>query len=151
MPATSTRRSRSQRRSRLRSAARSKCARSGSCPPTTAPRRPSRSARAADREPRTRSPLVARTHTHAVVDRLFRAEQGRAVATLIRVLGDFDLAEEAVQEAFISALETWPTRGVPDNPGAWITTTARNRAIDRLRRRRVFAEKSELLRRQTAI
>jgi RNA polymerase sigma-70 factor (ECF subfamily) len=87
----------------------------------------------------------------AVVDRLFREEQGRAVATLIRVLGDFDLAEEAVQDAFITALETWPERGVPDNPGAWITTTARNRAIDRLRRRRVLAEKAELLGRQTLI
>jgi RNA polymerase sigma-70 factor (ECF subfamily) len=87
----------------------------------------------------------------AVVERLFREEQGRAVATLIRVLGDFDLAEEAVQEAFITALETWPTRGVPDNPGAWITTTARNRAIDRLRRKRVLAEKAELLGRQALI
>jgi RNA polymerase sigma-70 factor, ECF subfamily len=88
---------------------------------------------------------------HAVVDRLFREEQGRAVATLIRVLGDFDLAEEAVQDAFITALETWPARGVPNNPGAWITTTARNRAIDRLRRRRVLAEKAELLGRQALI
>ena len=61
---------------------------------------------------------------HEVVDRLFREESGRAVATLIRVTGDFDLAEESVQEAFIVALETWPTRGVPDNPAAWITTTA---------------------------
>jgi RNA polymerase sigma-70 factor (ECF subfamily) len=88
---------------------------------------------------------------HAVVDRLFREEQGRAVATLIRVLGDFDLAEEAVQDAFITALETWPVRGVPDNPGAWITPTARNRAIDRLRRKRVLAEKAELLGRQALI
>ena len=88
---------------------------------------------------------------HAVVDRVFREEQGRAVATLIRVLGDFDLAEEAVQEAFVTALETWPSRGVPDNPGAWITTTARNRAIDRLRRRRRLAEKEELLKRDAAI
>ena len=87
----------------------------------------------------------------AVVDRLFREESGRAVATLIRVLGDFDLAEEAVQEAFVTALETWPSRGVPDNPGAWITTTARNRAIDRLRRRKRLAEKSELLGREAAI
>jgi RNA polymerase sigma-70 factor, ECF subfamily len=85
------------------------------------------------------------------VELLFREEQGRAVATLIRVLGDFDLAEEAVQEAFVAALETWPDRGVPDNPGAWITTTARNRAIDRLRRRKRLAEKEELLRREAAI
>jgi RNA polymerase sigma-70 factor (ECF subfamily) len=69
-----------------------------------------------------------------VVDRLFRRESGRAVATLIRVLGDFDLAEEAVQEAFAIALDRWPLDGIPDNPGAWITSTARNRAIDRIRR-----------------
>ncbi len=79
--------------------------------------------------------------TRDTVDRLFREESGRAVATLIRVLGDFDLAEEVVQEAFVTALETWPTRGIPDNPGAWITTTARNRAIDRLRRQRRFSER----------
>ena len=88
---------------------------------------------------------------HDLVDRLFREEQGRAVATLIRITGDFDLAEEAVQEAFISALETWPERGVPDNPGAWITTTARNRAIDRIRRRRRLVEKTEQLARDAAI
>jgi RNA polymerase sigma-70 factor (ECF subfamily) len=85
---------------------------------------------------------------HQLVDRLFREEQGRAVATLIRVLGDFDLAEEAVQEAFIAALETWPARGVPDNPGAWITTTARNRAIDRLRRRKRLSERIDTLGRE---
>ena len=85
------------------------------------------------------------------VDRLFREEQGRAVATLIRVTGDFDLAEEAVQDAFISALETWPQRGIPTNPGAWITTTARNRAIDRLRRRRRLTEKTETLAREAAL
>lgn len=88
---------------------------------------------------------------HDVVARVFREEQGRAVATLIRVLGDFDLAEEAVQDAFISALETWPHRGVPDNPGAWITTTARNRAIDRLRRRKRLTEKTESLAREASI
>ena len=95
--------------------------------------------------------MAPSTDPHAIVDRLFREEQGRAVATLIRVLGDFDLAEEAVQEAFVTALETWPLRGVPDNPGAWITTTARNRAIDRLRRRKRLAEKHELLKREAAI
>ena len=67
------------------------------------------------------------------------------------MLGDFDLAEEAVQEAFVVALETWAQRGVPDNPGAWITTTARNRAIDRLRRSRTLAEKTEQLRREAGI
>ena len=61
------------------------------------------------------------------------------------MLGDFDLAEEAVQEAFAEALRTWPTRGVPDNPGAWITTTARNRAIDRIRRDRALRQRTEML------
>jgi len=95
--------------------------------------------------------LPAAEVAHEVVDRVFREEQGRAVATLIRVLGDFDLAEEAVQDAFISALETWPDRGVPDNPGAWITTTARNRAIDRLRRRKRLTDKTEELAREATI
>jgi RNA polymerase sigma-70 factor, ECF subfamily len=63
------------------------------------------------------------------------------VATLIRILGDFDRAEEAVQEAFVVALERWPRDGLPDNPGAWIVRTARNRAIDRLRRERRYEEK----------
>jgi RNA polymerase sigma-70 factor, ECF subfamily len=85
------------------------------------------------------------------VERLFREESGRAVATLIRVLGDFDLAEEVVQEAFARALEVWPSRGVPDSPGAWITTTARNAAIDRIRRRRKLADKTEELRRDAEI
>ncbi|MGH2984136.1 MAG: RNA polymerase sigma factor [Solirubrobacterales bacterium] len=81
-----------------------------------------------------------------MVDRLFRRESGRAIASLIRVLGDFDLAEEAVQEAFVVAMQRWPERGVPDNPGAWITTTARNKAIDRLRRERRLVEKRGELR-----
>ncbi|CAN5296415.1 RNA polymerase sigma factor [soil metagenome] len=68
------------------------------------------------------------------VERTFREESGRCVATLVRVLGDIDLAEEAVQEAFVIATQRWPSEGVPAKPGAWITTTARNRAIDRLRR-----------------
>jgi RNA polymerase sigma-70 factor, ECF subfamily len=85
------------------------------------------------------------------IDRLFREESGRVVATLIRVLGDFDLAEEAVQEAFAKAVEAWPSQGVPRNPGAWITTTARNAAIDRIRRRRRLAEKTEELQRDAEI
>ena len=88
---------------------------------------------------------------HAAVERVFREESGRAVATLIRVLGDFDLAEEAVQDAFIRALEAWPVDGVPANPGAWITTTARNRAIDRIRRRRVLVDKTGALTREAEI
>jgi RNA polymerase sigma-70 factor, ECF subfamily len=68
------------------------------------------------------------------VGRIFREESGRSVATLIRVFGDIDVAEDAVQEAFAVALRRWPGDGVPPNPGGWITTTARNRALDRLRR-----------------
>jgi RNA polymerase sigma-70 factor (ECF subfamily) len=68
------------------------------------------------------------------IGRVFRQESGRCVATLTRVLGDLDLAEEAVQDAFVIATEKWPSTGLPPNPGAWITTTARNRAIDHLRR-----------------
>jgi len=65
---------------------------------------------------------------------IFRAESGRSVATLVRLFGSIDIAEEAVQDAFAVALERWPAAGLPPKPGAWITTTARNRAIDRLRR-----------------
>jgi RNA polymerase sigma-70 factor (ECF subfamily) len=68
------------------------------------------------------------------VGRIFREESGRSVANLIRVFGDIDVAEDAVQEAFAVALGKWPGDGLPPNPGGWITTTARNRAIDRLRR-----------------
>lgn len=68
------------------------------------------------------------------IEQIFRREVGRCTATLIRVLGDIDLAEDAVAEAFTVAAERWPGDGIPPNPGAWITTTARNRAIDRLRR-----------------
>jgi RNA polymerase sigma-70 factor, ECF subfamily len=81
--------------------------------------------------------------TDEVVDRLFRRESGRAVAALIRAVGAFDIAEDAVQEAFAVALQRWPRDGVPDNPGAWITTTARNRAIDRIRRDRSGRAKTE--------
>jgi RNA polymerase sigma-70 factor (ECF subfamily) len=76
------------------------------------------------------------------VDRAYRDDTGRAVATLIRVTHDFDLAEEAWQEACEQALRTWPQRGVPRDPTAWLFTAARNRAIDRLRRERVGREKT---------
>jgi RNA polymerase sigma-70 factor (ECF subfamily) len=75
------------------------------------------------------------------VDAAFREEWGRVVATLIRVTGDWDLAEECAQDAFAMALQRWPTDGVPRRPGAWLTTAARNRAIDVLRRRTVGAAK----------
>jgi RNA polymerase sigma-70 factor (ECF subfamily) len=70
----------------------------------------------------------------AAIGRIFREESGRSVAALIRVFGDIDVAEDAVQEAFAVALRKWPGDGLPPNPGGWIATTARNRAIDRLRR-----------------
>lgn len=70
----------------------------------------------------------------AAIGRVFREDSGRSVATLIRIFGDIDIAEDAVQEAFAVALQKWPLEGLPPNPGGWITTTATNRAIDRLRR-----------------
>jgi RNA polymerase sigma-70 factor (ECF subfamily) len=70
----------------------------------------------------------------AAIEHTYRESSGRAVATLIRFFGDIDLAEEAVQEAFTVAAERWPAAGVPPNPGGWIVTTARNKALDRLRR-----------------
>jgi RNA polymerase sigma-70 factor (ECF subfamily) len=75
------------------------------------------------------------------VEGVFRREYGRCVATLIRFLGDIDAAEEAVQDAFTVAVARWPSDGQPPNPGAWIVTTARNRAIDRLRRESVRGER----------
>jgi RNA polymerase sigma-70 factor (ECF subfamily) len=74
------------------------------------------------------------TATAAEIDAVFRAEYGRAVAVLIRFLGDIDLAEEAVQDAFTTAVAKWPETGIPPSPAGWIIATARNRAIDRLRR-----------------
>jgi RNA polymerase sigma-70 factor, ECF subfamily len=79
------------------------------------------------------------------VERAFRDEWGRVLAALIGFLGDFDLAEEAAQEAFAIAAERWPRDGVPDNPGAWLLTTARNRAINRIRRERTLVQKTRLL------
>ena len=79
------------------------------------------------------------------VERVFREEWGHAVAILTRVLGDLELAEDAVQDAFATAIERWPREGLPRTPGAWIVTTARNRAIDRIRREKVFQQKAELI------
>jgi RNA polymerase sigma-70 factor, ECF subfamily len=79
------------------------------------------------------------------LEQVFRDEWGRVVAGLIGFLGDFDLAEEAAQEAFAIAAERWPREGTPANPRAWLVTTARNRAIDRLRRERTLATKLPLL------
>ncbi len=79
------------------------------------------------------------------LEEVFRDEWGRVLAGLIGFLGDFDLAEEAAQEAFALAAERWPLDGTPDNPRAWLMTTARNRAIDRIRRDRTLATKVRLL------
>jgi len=81
----------------------------------------------------------------ATLDQVFRDEWGRVLATLVGLLGDFDLAEEAAQESFAIAAARWPDDGVPDNPRAWLLTTARNRAIDRVRRDRTLAAKTQLL------
>jgi predicted RNA polymerase sigma factor len=75
------------------------------------------------------------------VEALYRSDWGRIVATLIRLVGDFDLAEEVAQEAFAAAVDQWREAGVPEFPRAWVIQTARHKALDRLRRRAVYAEK----------
>lgn len=80
---------------------------------------------------------------NAAIDTVYRSDWGRIVATLIRLVGDFDLAEDSAQEAFAAAVDQWPTSGVPEYPRAWIIQTARHKAIDRIRRRTRFAEKLE--------
>ncbi len=80
------------------------------------------------------------------IERIFRDEWGRVLAFLVGFLGDFELAEDAAQDAFAIAAERWKREGVPASPGAWLTTTARNRAIDRIRRDRTLAAKTRLLR-----
>src|SRR5439155_13241440 len=81
----------------------------------------------------------------AILEQTFRDQWGRVLAALIGYLGDFELAEEAAQEAFAIAAERWPRDGVPANPGVWLVTTARNRAIDRIRRDRTLVTKTRLL------
>jgi RNA polymerase sigma-70 factor (ECF subfamily) len=86
-----------------------------------------------------------------VLDSVFREHWGRVVASLVGYLGDFELAEDAAQEAFAIAAERWPLEGTPENPAAWLITTARNRAIDRIRRERTLAAKAPLLARNEAV
>ena len=81
---------------------------------------------------------VATTAVRERVDEIYRSESRRVLATLIRLLGDFDLAEEALHDAFMAALERWPNDGIPDNPRAWLVSTGRFKAIDRMRRRASF-------------
>jgi RNA polymerase sigma-70 factor (ECF subfamily) len=90
-------------------------------------------------------PAPSNDVTHQVVADVFRDHWARAVAALARAVGDLDLAEDSVQDAFIKAAERWPRDGVPNNPLAWILTTARNRAVDRVRRERVLERKREAL------
>ncbi len=99
------------------------------------------------------TPVRGRTYLRSPVDleRVFREESGRILASLIRLVGDFDRAEEAMQEAFAVAAARWPADGVPASPRAWIVGTARHKALDRLRRERVFADKAALLRDEEAV
>jgi RNA polymerase sigma-70 factor (ECF subfamily) len=85
------------------------------------------------------------SRTACALDRIFRAEAGPVLATLIRILGDFQLAEDALQDALTAALETWSKDGLPSSPGAWLTTTARRKALDRLRHLRIIEAKSSEL------
>src|SRR5256885_1405974 len=117
-PTTSTRHSPGQRRPPQQSRSRSRSGRSDTYP---------RADRLGDIDAGARL-------DEAAVGRIFREEPGRSIAALIRAFGDIDVAEDAVQEAFAVALRRWPGAGLPPNPGGWITTTARNVAIDRQRR-----------------
>src|SRR3982751_5240558 len=83
--------------------------------------------------------------TPTEIGKVFRDEAGRALATLIRLVGDFDLAEDALQDAFAVALERWSTTGLPSNPRAWLVNVGRNKAIDRLRRAIAFRGKQQAL------
>src|SRR4051812_40622623 len=85
------------------------------------------------------------TDTQAEIARVFREESSRVLATLIRLLGDFDAAEEALQDAFVAAVERWERDGMPANPRAWLVSAGRHRAIDRLRRDARFAARVEEL------
>src|SRR5438876_7011866 len=80
-------------------------------------------------------------NANAAIEAVYRSDWSRIVASLIRLVGDFDVAEEAAQEAFAAALDQWRACGVPESPRAWIIQTARHKAIDRIRRRTRFAEK----------
>src|SRR3981081_1158083 len=82
-------------------------------------------------------------HVRDKVDAIYRSDSRRVLATLIRLLGDFDLAEEALHDAFAAAIETWPIDGVPSNPRTWLVSTGRFKAIDRLRRSSRFDSADE--------
>ena len=89
--------------------------------------------------------MLAKHPATEAAERLYRQQSGRILATLIRILGDFDLAEELLQDAITAALHKWPEQGIPRNPQAWVVQTARNRAVDLIRRRQRFREKRRQL------
>src|SRR4030088_1539107 len=90
------------------------------------------------------------TAVREIVDDLYRRESRRVLSTLIRLLGDIDVAEEALHDAFVAAMEQWPTAGVPANPRAWLVSAGRFKAIDHLRRRAAFDERSAAIARELA-
>src|SRR5215467_13681677 len=87
----------------------------------------------------------ADSQPYALLERVFREEAGRLTASLVRLLGDFDFAEELVADAVVAALERWPLDGVPERPASWLFTTARRKGLDRLRRETIYRKKLELL------
>src|SRR4030066_183251 len=91
---------------------------------------------------------MATSDTHHAIDAVWRIESAKIIAGLTRMLRDIGLAEELAQDALVAALETWPKSGIPDNPGAWLMATAKHRAIDRLRRRKLIERKHEELGRE---
>ena len=88
---------------------------------------------------------IGKPMTPVEIEKIFRDEAGRALATLIRLVGDFDLAEDALQDAFAVALERWPGTDLPSNPRAWLVNVGRNKAIDRVRRNIAFRGKQQQL------
>src|SRR6516162_4752975 len=91
------------------------------------------------------------TDTHRAIDAVWRIESPRLIAGLARIVRDVGLSEELAQDALVAALEQWPESGVPDNPGAWLTAIAKNRAIDRYRRNKLLERKHEELGRELKV
>src|SRR3954468_24298123 len=130
-PRISIPQSRSRRGFRRRASARSRCGRSGST---------------------TSEGAVAHRHmTLSEIDKIFRDEAGRALATLIRLVGDFDLAEDALQDAFAAAMASWRAGELPSNPRAWLVNVGRNKAIDRVRRQVAFRSRQQQVAQDVAL
>src|ERR671931_2120710 len=94
---------------------------------------------------------MAASATHRAIDAVWRIESARLIAGLARVVRDVGLAEELAQDALVAALEKWPESGVPENPGAWLMATAKNRAFDQLRRYKMLERKHEELGRELVV